>query len=356
MLLSLLILAAVVAIGAFLMFRHPAFGRAPRGARVERIRLSPNFRDGQFRNLHPTPQITSGKGFAGTMWSFLFAAKDPRRTPSEPLPTVNPDLHNLDRGEEVLVWFGHSSYFLQTHGVRFLVDPVFSDKWPMSMMFHPFPGTDVFSADDIPAVDVLIITHDHWDHLDYDTVTRLRERVGRVVCPLGVGEHLEYWGYAPSQIIEMDWNEQAALADGFTIDCLPARHFSGRTLRRNATLWASYLIQTPSQRIYLSGDGGYDDHFADIARRFAPIDLAVMENGQYNKDWSYIHLLPEKLVQAIHELQPRRTLTVHHSKFALARHAWDEPLRLVEQAAGQDNFPLLTPVIGERVVISPLQK
>ena len=131
----------------------------------------------------------------------------------------------------------------------------------------------------MPDIDCLIVTHDHWDHLDYRTVMQLKERIGRVVCPLGVGEHFEYWGFNSDRIVELDWNESCGLSDGFRIHCLPARHFSGRGLQRNRSLWASFLVESPSRRVYLAGDGGYDTHFAEIGRRFAPIDLAVVENG-----------------------------------------------------------------------------
>ena len=175
-LLSIVVLLAAAGI-AFVNQR--SFGRLPRGERLERIRRSPNYRDGQFRNLHPTPQMTSDKGFAGSMWGILFGSKE-RREPASALPVLKPDLHRLERAEDALVWFGHSSYLLQLDGVRLLVDPVLTDKWPMSLFFSPFKGTDVFSPEDMPDIDCLIVTHDHWDHLDYRTVMQLKERIGRV--------------------------------------------------------------------------------------------------------------------------------------------------------------------------------
>ena len=250
-LLSIVVLLAAAGI-AFV--NQWSFGRLPRGERLERIRRSPNYRDGQFRNLHPTPQMTSDKGFAGSMWGILFGSKE-RREPASALPVLKPDLHRLERAEDALVWFGHSSYLLQLDGVRLLVDPVLTDKWPMSLFFSPFKGTDVFSPEDMPDVDCLIVTHDHWDHLDYRTVMQLKERIGRVVCPLGVGEHFEYWGFDSDRIVELDWNESCGLSDGFRIHCLPARHFSGRGLQRNRSLWASFLVESPSRRVYLGGGG-----------------------------------------------------------------------------------------------------
>ncbi|MDD6211242.1 MAG: MBL fold metallo-hydrolase [Bacteroidales bacterium] len=343
------LLVAIAGVAAFMV--RPAFGRLPRGERMERIRRSPNFRDGEFRNQSLTAQMTSDKGMLGMMWDFIFSKRE-RLKPVADLPVMQPDLHSLDREGDVLVWFGHSSYFIQTDGKRFLVDPVLTDKIPMSLMFNPFKGTGVFSPDDIPEIDYLIVTHDHWDHLDYETVKSLKGRIGKVICPLGVGEHFEYWGFDRSRLIEMDWDEEVSLPDGFAVYCLPSRHFSGRSFSRNRTLWASFLLETPSQRIYMSGDGGYDKHFAEIAERFGPIDLAIMENGQYNEDWRYIHLMPDDLKRAVSDLHAGKVLTVHNSKFALSRHAWDDPLKHAYGMKSDGHVHLLTPVIGERVLLN----
>ena len=140
----------------------------------------------------------------------------------------------------------------------------------------------------MPDIDYLVISHDHWDHLDYNTVKKLKDRIGAVICPLGVGEHFEYWGFDKERLIELDWNEDANLVPGFMIHCLPARHFSGRRLTANQSLWASFLLEAPSQKIYIGGDGGYDTHYAEIGNRFPGIDLAILENGQYNEEWSLI--------------------------------------------------------------------
>lgn len=341
----------ILCISVFAFINQPSFGRLPQGARLERIKRSPHYHDGQFNNLHPTQMMTSDEGRFGAMLSFLFRKTENLR-PENAVPVIKTDLHKLKRDENVLIWFGHSSYFIQIDGKRFLVDPVFCMASPVSFVNKPFKGTDVYKPEDMPDIDYLVITHDHWDHLDYRTVMQLKERIGRVVCPLGVGEHFEYWGFNSDRIVELDWNESCGLSDGFRIHCLPARHFSGRGLQRNRSLWASFLVESPSRRVYLAGDGGYDTHFAEIGRRFAPIDLAVVENGQYNADWRYIHLMPEKLPDAIRDLRPARVLTVHHSKFALSRHAWDEPLKNAAEAAAGDGFVLLQPMIGEIVPLA----
>lgn len=345
-----IIVSVVIVLGIITMIilNHPSFGKAPNGKRLERIELSPNYRNGQFQNLTPTQQMTSDRGKLATMWNFLFDKRE-RLKPQKSLPGQKQDLHRLDRKEDVLIWFGHSSYFIQADGIRFLVDPVLTHVFPASLMFRPFKGSDLCTPDDIPDVDYLIISHDHWDHLDYETVKRIKQRVGKVICGLGVGEHFEYWGYDKDRIIELDWEESIRPMEGMQVHCLPARHFSGRGLSPNGTLWASFMLETPTQRIFIAGDGGYDTHFAEIGKRFHPIDLAIMENGQYNNDWRYIHLLPEDLVKAIQELNARRVFTVHHSKFVLSRHTWDEPLNNISRAATQEGIDLLTPMIGEKV-------
>lgn len=247
-----LAVAALLVAAIALFMNRPEFGRAPRGERLERIWRSPNYRDGAFRNRHATPQLTSGKGWWATMYDFLFERKE-RNRPDHALPAVKTDLKALDPKENLLVWFGHSSYLIQADGLRILVDPVFETASPVPFFNRPFEGTDLYKPEDMPGIDLLVITHDHWDHLDYGTVTKLRDRTGRVVCPLGVGEYFEYWGFDPQRITELDWGEQAALGGGFTVYCRPARHFSGRTFRANWTLWASFVVETPSQRIFLGG-------------------------------------------------------------------------------------------------------
>ena len=182
-----LAVAALLVAAIALFMNRPEFGRAPRGERLERIWRSPNYRDGAFRNRHATPQLTSGKGWWATMYDFLFERKE-RNRPDHALPAVKTDLKALDPKENLLVWFGHSSYLIQADGLRILVDPVFETASPVPFFNRPFEGTDLYKPEDMPGIDLLVITHDHWDHLDYGTVTKLRDRTGRVVCPLGVGE------------------------------------------------------------------------------------------------------------------------------------------------------------------------
>jgi L-ascorbate metabolism protein UlaG (beta-lactamase superfamily) len=285
---------SILALSFIVFINLPRFGKVPGKERLERVRNSENYRDGKFQNVHETKQLTSVKSYVATLWGFLFKKKE-RLNPQSDLPVVKTNLWELNRDEDLLVWFGHSSYMIQTDGKRILVDPVLCGAAsPVSFVNKPFKGTDVYRPEDIPEIDYLVISHDHWDHLDYKTVMSLKDRVGKIVCGLGVGEHFEYWGFQKNDIIELDWNE-SLVSDGiFTIYCLPARHFSGRGLSPNQSLWASFLIESPSRKIYIGGDGGFDTHYAEIGERFDEIDLAVLENGQYDTDWRYIHMLPEQ--------------------------------------------------------------
>ncbi len=337
----------MLVLSVILVLNHPTFGRLPRGERQKRIEHSPNYRDGQFVNKELTPFMTTSKSRWRIMWDNLTEKKPENLVPSAGMQAVKTDLKQLDLSKDAIVWFGHSSYLLVNGGRKVLVDPVLTTGFPASLMMRPFKGTDVYSPEDIPEVDYLIITHDHYDHLDYGTVKAIRGRVGKVICPLGVGEHFEFWGYPAEKIVEMDWNEVYATDDGFKVTCLPARHFSGRFLRQNPTLWASFMIEGHST-VYIGGDSGYGTHFAEIGKRFPQIDLAILENGQYNKDWRYIHTLPTQLPKAIYDLHAAVTLPVHNSKFALSRHAWDEPVRKIEEAAAKDSsLHIIQAIIGK---------
>lgn len=343
---AIVVLLLVVALTIFI--NQPSFGKLPAGERLTRIEQSPNYKNGKFQNRFPTTQITSDKPKLQSLYEFLFRkVKD--LAPAKDLPSVKTDLKALNPDDEVLVWMGHSSLYMQTDGKRIAVDPVLVSASPVSFFNKAFKGTEGYHPQDLPDLDYLIITHDHWDHLDYNTIKNLKNRTGKIICPLGVGEHLEYWGVDPSKIIELDWNESAQLDNKIKITALPARHFSGRGLSPNKTLWASYMLQSSSGNIYLSGDTGYDIHFQDIKKRFGTIDLAIMENGQYNKDWKDIHIMPEELVKAIKELDPKRVMTIHNSKFALSTHTWHEPMDKIAKAAEENSFKLITPMIGEPV-------
>lgn len=345
-----IVIGIIVVLGMVVIafINQPSFGRLPKGERLERIKRSPQYRDGAFQNQRLTEMITAEGGRLKAMWTFLFS-KPERLSPDKPMKAIKTDLKALPKETDWMVWFGHSSYLLQLSGRRVLVDPVFCMASPVSFVNKPFKGTDIYKPGDMPEIDYLVISHDHWDHLDYQTVVQLKDRVRKVICPLGVGEHFERWRYNKEDIVELDWQEDALLDEGFMVHCLPARHFSGRGLTPNQSLWASFLIDTPSRKVYMGGDSGYDTHYEEIGRQHPDIDLAILENGQYNEDWRYIHLMPASLGEAARDLNAKRLITVHHSKYALARHPWDEPLKNEIEAASQNSLDLIVPEIGQVV-------
>lgn len=344
--LSIVIVMSVVVL-AFM--RQAKFGRSPSGARLERIQKSPFYKDGSFQNLNPTPMMTEGATYPSVMKEFFFTEKK-RNKPLDTLPSVKTDLIKLDPSQNVLIWFGHSSYFIQLDDKKMLIDPVLSGAAsPIASTTRSFLGTDIYTPDDFPELDYLFITHDHWDHLDYETVLKLKPKVKKIICALGVGEHLEYWGFDKNNIIEEDWNKTIILDSGFTAHATPARHFSGRGFVRNKSIWVSFVLQTPTTKIFIGGDSGYDTHFAEIGKNHGPFDLVILENGQYNKSWKYIHMLPHEVLQAAKDLNAKRLFPVHSSKFALSLHAWDEPLKSITEFNKSMNIPLVTPMIGEVV-------
>jgi L-ascorbate metabolism protein UlaG (beta-lactamase superfamily) len=335
----------------------PMFGQLPRGNRLEKIKKLPNYRSGKFHNIHETPLMNANP--LVVFFRFLTArskfisrvfGNEISLRPPHPLPVVKTNLQEIDPQEDLLLWFGHSSCFIQLRGRRILVDPLFSNvSSPLWFFPRAFAGTDIYGSEDMPAIDYLIITHDHWDHLDYKAVLALQPRLKKIICPLGVGQHFEYWGFAPEQIIEMCWDESISDGQDFTIHCLPARHFSGRGIFRNKSLWGSFLIDASNFKIYVGGDSGYDTHYAEIGKKFGPIDLVILGSGQYNENWKNNHMNVDDVMQASDDLGAKMLLPVHICKISLADHSWNEPLIKLSSRIEGARFKLLTPMMGEKV-------
>jgi L-ascorbate metabolism protein UlaG (beta-lactamase superfamily) len=350
MIYSIIAIAVLGAAAYYIITSREVFGAEPKGKRLERLKQSALYKNRQFQNLSHTPSITEGYGITKVMYDFFFAKKDPLLKPLHTIPAVHTDLKNIPKDEDIFIWMGHSSYYIQTDGVSFLIDPVLSSYGsPFKYFNKAFKGSDIFKAEDIPDLDYLIITHDHFDHLDYPTVKAIKNRVGKVILPLGVGAHLERWGYQEDQIIEEEWGAHFKLKNNLKITFTPARHFSGRKVKRNGTLWTSYVLETPTKKLFLGGDSGYDTHFKMIGEKYGPFDYVIIENGQYNEAWKYIHGLPEDVVQACVDLKAKNVIPVHSSKFALALHPWNEPLKKIITLGKEKNLHILTPMIGETV-------
>jgi L-ascorbate metabolism protein UlaG (beta-lactamase superfamily) len=334
---------------AMLFIKGPRFGKIAIGKEKEKIKNSPNYRDGQFQNVHDTPNLKEGVSYLTVMRKFFFE-KNKRSRPSVALPSVKTNLSALPPDKNVLVWFGHSSYFIQVDGKKILVDPVFSgNASPVKFTTKSFAGTDVYSVEDIPPIDFLFISHDHWDHLDFETITRLKPKINKIITGLGVAAHLERWDFNKDIIIERDWNEEVLLDGNFMVNITTGRHFSGRGLKRNQSLWVSFVLTTPTLKLFLGGDSGYDSHFKSIGEKFGPFDLAILECGQYNEYWKYIHMMPEETVQAALDLKAEKLMPVHWAKFSLSLHDWDDPVKRVVKESRRKNIFIITPVIGEEV-------
>ncbi|AEF82781.1 MBL fold metallo-hydrolase [Leadbettera azotonutricia] len=331
-----------------------SFGKLPSGERLDRIEDSPYYIDGSFRYpgalpVRPEPPEETGKkkksgGMFNAIWRIMFGGKN-REKPAAPLPSSKTDLFSLDPNDNLIVWMGHSSYYMQVDGKRFLVDPVFSGK---ALVVKAFKGSDVYKPEDIPPLDFLVISHDHWDHLDYKTVKALKEKTAKVITGLGTASHLEYWGFKNENIVELEWNESADLGGGFSTTAIATPHFSGRALKRNKTQWSAFVLETPNRTIYIGGDGGYASFFADVGMRYGPFDLAILECGQYNEQWRNSHMFPEDTAQASIDLKANKLFAVHYAKFILSTHSWDEPITRLRAVCDERGITLIHPLIGSQ--------
>jgi L-ascorbate metabolism protein UlaG (beta-lactamase superfamily) len=351
LMLGFFLIMGLLALTAFFVLRLPPFGGTLSGTRLERIQRSPNYRDGAFGYPETTPVMDPDASYITMIREYLSPV--PGREPDRPLPSVRTDLRALPDGAPVVVWFGHSSYLIRIGGKNLLVDPVLGDRAaPFAWLgSSPYAGSDVYRPEDLPPLDAVILTHDHYDHLSYATIQALIPKAKHFHAALGVGAHLARWGVPADRLTEYDWNESGTLADSLRLTAVPARHFSGRGLKRNQTLWTSYVLEAPGFRIFLGGDSGYGPHFREIGERFGPFDLALLEAGQYDRKWPLIHLMPEETVQAAADLRARRLLPVHWGKFTLGLHPWTEPIERVVKKADALGVPLATPRIGEPVVL-----
>jgi L-ascorbate metabolism protein UlaG (beta-lactamase superfamily) len=316
-----------------------------------RFARSPQFSAGECRFQNPPNPQAKAHRSTWDIWTRILLEKKVGTVPEDPIPVRQQDraaLDALDPGANHIIRLGHSSHLLKLRGKWWLIDPVFGERAsPVS-----FAGPKRFHAPpvalaDVPPIEGLVLSHDHYDHLDVTTIEALKDRVQRYFVPLGVGERLRRFGVPADRIDEMDWWEQRRWGE-VTVTAAPAQHFSGRTLwDRNRTLWASFLLQSGGERIYYSGDTGYFPGFRDIGKRLGPIDIALMENGAWDSYWPTVHMTPEETVQAFQDVGARTLYLVHNSTFDLAFHGWRAPLERVAALAQERGIALATPEIGE---------
>lgn len=361
MLLSIVILIASLVIFylAFVNF-YPSFGGDVSKERKAEYTSSKQFREGVFINAKEgIPKEASFSEMLTIARKFFFQ-KVENGKPKKELEVQKVDSTALAdyRGGTQLIWFGHSAFLLQMEGKNILIDPMLGSV-PAP---HRWMGTQRFNLDlpieikKLPKIDAVIISHDHYDHLDYGSIKKLKDKVEAYFVPLGVGVHLEAWGVDPRNITEMDWWEETTFKN-IQLACTPAQHFSGRKFTNGqSTLWSSWVIKAKSTSLYFSGDGGYGPHFKQIGAQYGPFDFAMMECGQYNKMWPDIHMFPEETAQAGVDVQAKALMPIHWGAFKLALHSWTDPIERVSQKAQELNIPLVTPQIGEPILIDKLPK
>lgn len=325
-----------------------ALGTNPDDERKERFLTSQQYnpQSGKFENKIAAPMM---KGSTWEVMKNVFFSNN-ESTPLAPLPESKPDLAEFLAPSEQLkfIWLGHSTFLLRMDGKTVLVDPIFSEyASPVPVYVKRFQAPMLALAD-LPQIDVVVISHDHYDHLDMKTVQHFKDKKTRFVTPLGVGSHLEGWGIKPDQITDLDWWQKTEI-DGLTFTCTPAQHFSGRTLSRNETLWASWVVQGQQERVFYSGDSGYSPHYRRIGETLGPFDVTFLEAGQYNKNWPSVHQMPEETVQAHLDLKGKTLVPVHWGMFDLSPHPWHEPIERVSAEAQKKGVNLFTPKLGQLV-------
>ncbi|WP_349606073.1 MBL fold metallo-hydrolase [Cupriavidus sp. DF5525] len=344
---AIMILVALGALAIVAYLQHPLFGELPGGERLARIAHSPNQSDGTFHNQIDTPVLTTDESQVSIMLSNAFGKKGHPRPPGA-IPAVKADLKALDASQDLVIWLGHSSFFVQLGGRRILIDPVFSiNAAPVQLTNVAFDGTGIYAADDMPEVDFLLITHDHYDHLDYPSIRALQPKVKQVVAGLGVGAHFEAWGYDMRTVHEADWYEAIEQAPALQIHVTPARHFSGRTFTRDKALWVGFALVSGQRRLFFSGDSGYAPHFVEVGKRYGPFDWVALDTGQYDPRWANVHMTPEQAAQAAEDLRTRVLMPGHVGRFSISPHDWDDPFKRIAAASQGRSYTLWTPEIGQ---------
>lgn len=345
---SAIILLSISVTGFFIF--APQIGGKAKGERLKKIQDSDNYQEGRFHNTVETnmdlPFSTMVK-IAGKMLS-TGSTNEPREI-IQTIPFVKENYNNFQEDDLLITWFGHSSLLIRMEGMVFLIDPVFSERASMFSFIGPkrFNYTNYVKVEELPPLDAIILTHDHYDHLDYETMSKLKLMVGKFFVPLGVGAHLEHWGFAAKNINEMDWWESININEKLDLICTPTRHFSGRGFTRFETLWCSWILSGQNQRIFLGGDSGYFPGFREIGEKYGPFDITFIECGAYNENWKDIHIFPEEAIQAHIDLKGSVLMPIHWGKFNLAMHHWKEPVQRLTTKAYQKDVKIIFPEIGQ---------
>ncbi len=346
----------LIAIGIFSFFQFaPQIGGKPVGERAVRMKNSPHYRNGIFYNQVATNMDMPAGIMAKTVWKMLTEGKS--NEPASPIHNLKFNAETFlqfDDAEVVVTWFGHSAVLIKIEGKVFLVDPVFGERASMFSFLGPKPFNYLHPLllEDLPPIDAIILSHDHYDHLGYRTISALKGKVDKFYMPLGVGAHLEKWGIDSARIFELDWHDSIRYNDKITLTSTPCRHFSGRGFKRFQTLWCSWIVRGQKQTLFFGADSGYYNGFKAIGDQYGPFDLVLLESGAYNENWADIHMMPEDTVQASLDLKGKVLLPIHWGKFNLALHHWKEPIIRLTNAAAAKGVEVITPSVGESVILN----
>ena len=343
--LSIVVLGVVILL--FLNL-HPSFGANPSKEQEELYNTFDNYVDGKFVN--PETKMLGVSADNPSTLQDSDSTTEERRPPGQ-LPVSEIDWNQIQGKEDSLTWLGHSSFILSLDNKKILIDPMLGPRAsPVSFIGPKRYSEDLLGIiEEMPPIDAVFITHDHYDHLDYHSIKKLKSKVAHFFVPYGVGNHLIQWGVAKEKITELNWWDEAEF-QGLTIALTPAKHFSGRGIfNRNSTLWGGWVILGEQTRFYTSGDGSYEGHFKEIGDKYGPFDIALIEGGQYDTRWPESHMLPEESVQANIDVKGKQMLLTHWGAFTLARHGWTEPIERALKAAKENDVDLIAPRIGETI-------
>ena len=352
---TIVIIACIIvllAVGVYLLMQYyPPFGGKPSKEKLSKRFHASNYFNGRFYNTLHTSVNNSMTVTISMLVHFMKGI--PNGRPQEPLPvdTVDPLWIQTNQQANV-IWFGHSALWVTIDGVKLLIDPMMG-KSPSAFTFiggkrYARPPIEI---DELPMIDAILLSHDHYDHLDYSSIMQLKDKVNHFFVPLGLGAHLEKWGIGQERITEMDWWEEVSYK-GVTLVNTPARHYTGRKIiDKEATLWCSWVIKGVNTKLFFSGDSGYGPHFEEIGQKYGPFDITLMECGQYDERWAGVHMNPEQTIQAQIDLKGKLMIPIHWATFTLAFHDWTDPVERAIKAADKNDVAIATPRIGEIVWI-----
>lgn len=342
---TFLTLAFLTGIIALYVNLHPTFGDSPNEETLVKMKASKHYHNGTFYNLVPTSMMTSSSEETdySSITDYFFPPED--KNPVVPLPSKKIDATKIKDG--TITWLGHASVMVKTAGLTIVTDPVYNNASPISIGGKPFELENSFHLEDLPKVNVIVISHDHYDHLEYEGIEGYASQVDQFFVPLGVKAHIVKWGVNENKILEMDWYETTTYR-GVNFTLVPSRHFSGRGITNGySTLWGGWVFKSDTHNVFFSGDSGYFDEFKNIGNKYGPFDIAFIDSGAYDESWATVHMMPEQSVQASIDVKANVYLPIGWSRYDLAPHYWDDPIIRATKESEKRNVAIATPLIGQ---------